>query len=81
MRLAVCADNPGAVDGKQHRQLLNSHIVDHLIVGSLQEGGVDGHHWFVVANRQSGGEGDCMLLGDGDIKVLIGEFLRKFHHP
>lgn len=81
MRLAVCADDPGAVDSKQHRQLLDSHIVDHLIVGSLQEGGVDRHHRLVVANRQPGGEGDRMLLGNGDVKVPIGEFLRKLHHP
>lgn len=81
MRLAVCADDPGAVDSKQHRQLLDSHIMDHLIVGSLQEGGVDRHHRLVVANRQPGGEGDRMLLGNGDVKVPIGNFFENSTIP
>lgn len=74
MCLIVCVDDFGVVDSKQYWQFLDSYIVDYLIVGLLQEGGVDCYYWFVVVNCQFGGEGDCMLFGNGDVKVLIGEF-------
>jgi hypothetical protein len=37
----VGADEPGAVDGKAHRQVLERHVVDHLVVGALEEGRID----------------------------------------
>ena len=39
---AVGADEAGAVDGEAHGKLLQHHVVDDLVVGPLQEGGIDG---------------------------------------
>jgi len=35
MRLAVLADQPGAVDRKAHRQFLDRNVVHDLVVGAL----------------------------------------------
>ncbi|CQB92189.1 Uncharacterised protein [Salmonella enterica subsp. enterica serovar Typhimurium str. DT104] len=48
--------------------------MDDLIVGALQESRVDRHDGLIAANRQTCGEGDGMLLGDGDVKIAIREF-------
>ena len=80
VRLPVGANDACTVDRKQDRQLLNRHVVNHLIVGALQESGVDRYDRFVAANRQPGGEGDRMLLGDRHVKVLIRILFRKLDH-
>jgi hypothetical protein len=41
---AVGADQAGAVQREDHRQVLQRHVVDQLVVATLQEGAVDGHH-------------------------------------
>ena len=38
MGWSVSTDKAGPVDGKAHRQPLDGHIVDNLIVGTLQKG-------------------------------------------
>ncbi len=42
--LAVGADDAAAIDGEHHRQVLDRHVMDQLIVGALQECGIDRHH-------------------------------------
>ncbi len=54
---AVVADQAGAVDGEQHRQVLQRHVVDQLVVAALQEGRVDRHHRAQALAGQAGGEG------------------------
>jgi hypothetical protein len=44
VRGAVGAHQAGAVEREHHRQVLQRHVVDQLVVAALQEGGVDGHH-------------------------------------
>ena len=78
---AVCADYARTVDGKQDGQVLQSDIVDELIVGALQEGGVDGNDGFDAFAGQSGGKGYGVLFGDADIEVAVGEALFEFHQP
>ena len=34
---AVTADQAGAVDGEHHRQVLQRHVVNQLVVGALQK--------------------------------------------
>ncbi|VFS89807.1 Uncharacterised protein [Kluyvera cryocrescens] len=80
MRLPVGADDTRAVDGKQHRQLLDGDVVDHLIVGTLQEGRVNRHNRFIAANRQTCGKGHRVLFGDRDIEILVGIFFGELHH-
>ena len=76
---AVGANQAGPVDGEQHRQLLQRHIVDQLVVGTLQEARVDGDHRLLVGDGETGGEGDRMLLGDGYVEVAIRILLAELH--
>ncbi len=78
--LAVGADDAAAIDSEHHRQILDRHIVDQLIVGALQEGGIDRHHRLVAADRQPGGEGDRVLLGDRHVEILLRVVTRELHH-
>ena len=41
VRRAVRADQPGAIDGEAHGQVLDRDVVHDLIVGALQEGRID----------------------------------------
>ena len=69
----------GPVDGEQYRQLLQRYIVDQLVVGTLQEARVDGDHRLLVGDGETGGEGDCVLLGDGHVEVAIRILLAELH--
>ncbi len=77
---AVGPDDASAVQRKQHRQLLQGHIVYQLVVGALQKSGVDRHHRLQPLASQPGGEGDGVLLGNAHIVVALGEALMKLHH-
>ena len=68
---AVGAYQAGPVDGEQHRQVLQRHIVDQLVIGPLQEARIDGDHGFLVGDGKASGEGDRMLFGDGYVEVAI----------
>ena len=72
---AVGADQTGPVDGEAHRQILDRHVVDDLIVGALQEGRIDGAEGPHALRGEAGGEGHRMLLGDADVERAIGEGL------
>ena len=77
MRRTVGADQPGAVHGEADRQVLDRHVVHDLIVGALQEGRVDGAERLVAFRRQSGREGDAVLLGDADVEGALGKCLAE----
>ena len=49
----------------------------HLIVGALQEGGVDGAERLVAFRRHAGGKGHRVLLGDAHVEGAGGEFLAE----
>ena len=74
MGLTVSTNNARAVDGEQDRKLLNRHVMQHLIIGALQESGVNRDNGFVPTNRQTGGKGHRVLLGDCHVEVTIREF-------
>ena len=46
MGRAVGADQAGAINGKQYRQLLVDDVVHNLIVGALQKSRIDGDNGF-----------------------------------
>ena len=73
MGRAVGADQPGAVDGEAHRQLLDRHVVHDLVVAALQEGRIDRAERLVAFGRQAGGEGHRVLLGDADVESAVGK--------
>ncbi len=75
MGRAVGADEPGAVEGEAHGQVLDRHVMHDLVVAALQEGRIDGAEGLVPFRREAGGEGHRMLLGDADIEGAPGESL------
>ena len=77
MGRAVRAHEAGAVEGEAHGQVLDRHVVHDLVVGALQEGGIDRAERLVALRRHAGGEGHRMLLGDADIEGAGGEFLAE----
>ena len=77
---AVGTDQPGTVQRKDHRQILDRHVVDQLVVPALQERGVDGHHGLEPFAGHAGGEGDGVLLGNADVVISLGEALVELHH-
>ena len=75
---AVRAHQPRAVQHEAHRQVLQRDVVDHLVVGALQEGGVDGAERLDsprVARPAAKRHG--VLLGDADVEGALGEGLRR----
>ena len=46
-----------------------------LVIGSLQESGVDGDHRLQAITGKSGCKGQRMLLGNGDIMIALGILL------
>ena len=79
MGCAIGADQAGPVQGKDHWQVLDRHIVDQLVIGPLQEGGINRHHGFEPFCGQTGGKSDRMLLGNADIKVTLRKARLKLH--
>ena len=75
MGRAVGADEAGAVDREAHRQALDRHVVDDLVVAALQEGRIDRAERLVALGRKTGGERHRMLLGDADVEGAVGERL------
>ena len=71
----VSADQARPVDGEAHRQLLDGHVVHHLVVAALQEGRIDRSERLHPVGRQPGGEGHRVLLGNSDVEAARGELL------
>ena len=80
MGCAVGAHEARAIDGEGHGQILDANVVDDLIVGPLEKGGVDGDYGFGTLAGKPGCQGNRMLLGDGDIKISFRELLREGDH-
>ena len=55
--------------------------MDNLIVGALQEGRVDRYHRLVAANRRARSKGYRVLLGNGDVEILVRVFLENSTMP
>ncbi len=81
MRRAVGADQPGAVDRKADRQLLDRHVVHDLVVAALQEGRIDRAERLIAFRGQPGREGDRVLLGDADVEDPLGEYAFQAIEP
>ncbi len=68
----VGADQPGAVDGEAHRQVLDRHVVHHLVEGALQEGRIDRAERPHALRGEAGGEGHRVLFGNADVEGALG---------
>mmetsp|Transcript_14658 Transcript_14658/g.48116 ORF Transcript_14658/g.48116 Transcript_14658/m.48116 type:complete len:586 (+) Transcript_14658:2658-4415(+) len=78
---AVGAHEPGAVHREAHGDLLQAHVVRHLVVRALQKGAVDGGEGLEAFRRQARREGDCVLLRDADVERARGEHLLEDVEP
>ncbi len=81
MRGPVSPHQAAAVQRKHHRQVLQRHVMQQLVVGALQEGGIDGHHRHQPVTGHAGREGDGVLLGNAHIEVALRESLLELHQP
>ncbi len=75
MGRTIGADEPGAIDGEAHGQVLDAHVVHDLIVGALKKRRVDRAERLIPFCREAGSEGDRVLLGDADVEAAVGERL------
>mmetsp|Transcript_1232 Transcript_1232/g.3507 ORF Transcript_1232/g.3507 Transcript_1232/m.3507 type:complete len:279 (-) Transcript_1232:1230-2066(-) len=73
MSRSVVAHNTGAVQHESHGQVLDGHVVDHLIVAALHERRVDTAEGLEALARHTGREGDGVLLGNADVEGALGE--------
>ena len=78
---AVGPHQPRPVDGEAHRQALQRHVMHHLVVGPLQEGGIDRAERLHARGRQPRGEGHRMLLGDAHVEHPVGKTLAEDVEP
>mmetsp|Transcript_1304 Transcript_1304/g.2257 ORF Transcript_1304/g.2257 Transcript_1304/m.2257 type:complete len:713 (-) Transcript_1304:371-2509(-) len=76
VRGAVVAHQPPAVQHHAHGQVLQHHVVHHLIVAALHEGGVDRAEGLEALGGHARGHGHRVLLGDAHV-----EHLRRVRPP
>src|SRR5690349_571179 len=78
---AVVSHNTAPVEGKGDGQILQADIMEYLVVGSLEEGGIHGKHRPVPLGCQTGRKGDGMLFGDPHVEEALRIFLGKTAEP
>ena len=78
---AIGPHQPGAVDGKAHRQALDRHVMHDLIVAALQEGGIDRAEGLHPARRKPRRKGDGVLFGNADVEGALGKALGEQVQP
>ena len=71
MGLPVASHQPGPVNGKDHGQILDAHVMQNLVVSPLQEGGIDGDHRLQSARRKPCRECHRMLFRNPHIKKPV----------
>src|SRR4249919_2917782 len=77
---SVGSDQTSAINGEADRQTLNSDIVYHLVIGALQECGIDRGKWFESLGSETAGKGYAVLFGDPHVETAIGKlFLKDVH--
>ena len=77
----VSANEARTIEREADRQFLNRHVVHDLVVGALQEGGVDGNERLEAFRGQPRRERHGVLLGDADIERPVGKGLAEEIEP
>ena len=77
MRLAVLAHNARAVHGENKVNVLQSGVMQNLIVPALQEGRVNGADGKLPRRSQTRGERHRVLLRNADVEKAVGELRRE----
>ena len=70
-----------AINGKPHRQALNSHVMHNLIISALQEGRINRAKRLHPTRRQPRRKRHCMLFGNPDIETAFRKPVRKQVQP
>ncbi len=81
MRRAVLAYQPGSVQQQRHVQARHADIVNQLVVGALEEGGIHRKIRLHATSRQPSRQRHRMLLGNAYIHDAPGIALRKVAQP
>src|SRR5206468_4650071 len=73
----VFSNEPRAIHRENHRQMLNGHIVNEVVVRALEKRRVDRAHRPDSAGGQASGEGYRVSLRDSDVEETVGIHLGK----
>ena len=77
MSRPIGSDQPCPVHGKSNRKPLDRYIMDDLVIGPLQEGGIYHRVRLKPLSRHARSKGHAMLLGNTHIEATIREFVVK----
>lgn len=80
MRGAVVAHQPRAVQDHAHGELLDHHVVHHLVVAALHEGRVDAAEGLEALDGHARRKRHGVLLRDAHVEGALGEALAKDVH-
>jgi hypothetical protein len=64
MGFAVVVDKAGAIEGKECGRVLEGYVVDDMIDGPLDEGGIDCYYRPEALGSEAGGKGNGVFFGD-----------------
>ena len=70
---AVFPDKTSAVDAECNREFLNRHIMNHMIVGPLQEARINGHKRTEAVFGHTSGKGHGMAFGNTHVEHPVGQ--------
>ena len=71
VRLPVASHKSGTVHAEQYRQILDTDIVDYLVIGALKEGRIHHHHRLQTGCRHSGRRCHRMFLRNSHIEKAL----------
>jgi hypothetical protein len=72
VRRAVVAGEAAAIHAEHDVEILQADIVDDLVEGALEEGGINRAERLVALGRHAGGEEHRVLLGDAHVEIFVG---------
>ena len=80
MRRAISAHDASTIQCKHHWQVLQCYIVNQLVVGALQESGIDGHHWLQTLACHACSKGHGVLFCNAHIVIALRILPAEIHH-
>ena len=80
MGRAIGAHEARAINGETHGEILQRHIMHDLVIGALQEGGIDGAEGLVALGGEARRKSHRMLLGDAHVEDAIREGVAENIH-
>ena len=75
MGLPVASHKARPVNGKHHRKVLDAHVMEDLVIGPMQKGGIHRKHRPKPRRSQTGRKGNPMGLRNPHIKKTIREHI------